>query len=408
MQITSKRLDYENYGFEDFLQDPFFVASVNRPTKKSEAFWREEEKHLKKYNEYLAAREYLLSIHESKQLLSDDEVNALQKRIDESIVVKKKVLPFVRLFRVAGIAASFLLLCTFGYLFYRYSLNEEADIMTFAMQDNTFRNGLSDETVLILSDEKKVKMQKDGSVVNYEKNSQAVTVEQSKEEYIEKEQIATYNELITPRGKRCQLVLADGSKVWLNTGTRVVYPKNFSKDRREIFIDGEIYIDVKPDKERPFYVKTNDLNIRVLGTKFNVTSYSGKSCESVVLVSGSVSIDNHDGKTEKVILKPSQMYLQNGNDVSVKDVEVQPYISWIDGIYVYKEEMIVRILSNLSEYYGVQMEYNNVNPDMLYSGKLDLRQSIDEVLKGLKNIVPMEYVIENGKYIINFKENLSQ
>lgn len=408
---TSKRLNYENYGFEDFLQDPFFVDSMTHPTQESDTFWRNEERRLKKHDEYLAACEYLKAMqHEmTKTVLSDDEIEKLQERIGHTINNNSHRLFSIRLYRNIGIAASFLLLLGLSYIFLNIE-NKTMDISTFAQQERKLLNDSINETLLVLSDDQQIKVRGDEGVVDYNKYSEAISVEEKKEntnekkECIEKEKIAPFNELITPKGKRSQLILSDGSVVWLNSGTRVVYPKCFEKDKREIYVDGEIFIDVKPDRKIPFYVKTNDLNIRVLGTKFNVTSYSGTNTESVVLVSGSVSVDKYDGKSERIILKPSQMYSQVENNVFVKDVDVRPYISWVDGVYEYKEEMIVHILSKLSEYYGVQMEYNNVNSDMLYSGKLDLKQSIDEVLNGLKTIVPMEYVTENGKYIINFKK----
>lgn len=78
--------------------------------------------------------------------------------------------------------------------------------------------------------------------------------------------------MVIPRGKRSVLTFSDGSKVWVNAGTRVIYPTEFEKDKREIYVDGEIYIEVARDEERPFYVRTKDMNVRVLGTKFNVTN----------------------------------------------------------------------------------------------------------------------------------------
>lgn len=102
------------------------------------------------------------------------------------------------------------------------------------------------------------------------------------------------------------LTFSDGSKVWVNAGTRVIYPTEFEKDKREIYVDGEIYIEVARDEERPFYVRTKDMNVRVLGTKFNVTAYESEPIRSVVLAQGCVQVETT--QTPKAILAPNQMF----------------------------------------------------------------------------------------------------
>ena len=102
------------------------------------------------------------------------------------------------------------------------------------------------------------------------------------------------------------MTFADGSKVWVNAGTRVIYPVEFEKDKREIYVDGEIYIEVARDENRPFYVRTKDMNVRVLGTKFNVTAYESEAIRSVVLAQGCVQVET--ARTPKAILAPNQMF----------------------------------------------------------------------------------------------------
>lgn len=410
---TSKRLNYENYGFEDFLQDPFFVDSMTHPTQESDTFWRNEERRLKKHDEYLAACEYLKAMqHEmTKTVLSDDEIEKLQERIEHTINNNSHRLLSIRLYRNIGIAASFLLLLGLSYIFLNIE-NKTMDISTFAQQERKLLNDSINETLLVLSDDQQIKVRGDEGVVDYNKYSEAISVEEKKEntnekkECIEKEKIAPFNELITPKGKRTQLILSDGSVVWLNSGTRVVYPKCFEKDKREIYVDGEIYIEVSPDKKRPFFVKTRRLNVSVLGTKFNVTSYSEDDVEQVVLVSGSVSVESGThNERNRILLSPSQMYQQKGKSALVKYVDVQNYISWVNGIYTFKDVSIVQLLTYLKEYYGVDIEYTTINDQLMYSGKLDLKQNFEDVLVGMMNIVPMEYSKSaNGKYIVNFKK----
>lgn len=407
------RNKYVDYGFEDFLHDSYFIESVNNPTEESEAFWKNELIKMKRVDEYRAACEYIKSISNDTDdvRLSDDEIGNLEKEILMSFCeVDKRRLLTLNIFKIIGIAASFFLLCLVGYKSYinYYSEKDKLDIMTFAMNSKQSEEKVSDEIVLLLSDDRKISMKDDESVINYGKSSETISIgkEEKKEKYVEKESVAQYNELITPRGKRSKLVLADGSNLWVNSGTRVVYPKSFSSDKREIFVDGEIYIEVAPDKGKPFYVRTKGMDVRVLGTKFNVSSYSDEQNESVVLVSGSVSVGKHEEAESTVVLTPSQKYNINDGDATVETVNVKNYICWINGVLYYDQKSIIYILSDLAKYYGVNVNYNlseDFAENNLYTGRLEIKPTFDEALKSLGGFLPIKFDKKgNNLYCIKF------
>lgn len=119
--------------------------------------------------------------------------------------------------------------------------------------------------------------------------------------------MAKYNQIITAKGKRSQLQLSDGTMLWVNSATRVIYPTQFSETEREIYVDGEIYIEVAKENKRKFIVKTKDFSVQVLGTKFNVSSYENNAISKVLLVEGKVSVKKDKIETAPIIMSPHEL-----------------------------------------------------------------------------------------------------
>lgn len=206
--------------------------------------------------------------------------------------------------------------------------------------------------------------------------------------------------LIVPKGKRSTLVLEDGTKIWINSGTQLLYPMKFNDERREIYVDGEIYLEVYKDRSRPFIVRTDQMDIQVLGTSFNVQSYKEDHSDVIVLVEGSVSVKSRE--SEKIQLVPNDMLTYTGKRYELKKVDVSDYISWKEGIYKYKNEYLPVILNRLSRYYGVHVAYTSDIEHIRCSGKLDMQENIEEILKGLTQAVSVDYVKrEDGSYLLS-------
>jgi len=266
----------------------------------------------------------------------------------------------------------------------------------------------SSDIQVILSDNESIILKEKEADIVYDESGEAIIRSQSVEqqsagnEQTDKtDSQPAYNQIIIPKGKRSTLTLSDGSKLWLNACTRVVYPPVFPEKEREIYIEGEAYLEVKPDAKRPFTVKTGKMDICVKGTSFNVMAYADEESQEVTLAEGSVSIRIKESAGTETILKPGQMLALTNKEATIKKVQTEEHISWKDGYYLCKYNDLSLILNRLSRYYGVEIRYGSEVGDMKFSGKLDLKNDPDRVMFGLMNAAPVECIKENNTYIIN-------
>jgi Fe2+-dicitrate sensor, membrane component len=251
----------------------------------------------------------------------------------------------------------------------------------------------SSDTKLVLSENNTVILNNTESSVKYEED--AIKADGT---LILKEESSPYNQLIIPYGKRSTIIFSDGTKAWVNAGSKLVYPAEFDKEKREIYIDGEIYIEVSEDKKRPFVIKTKQMNIRVLGTKLNVSAYEADKTKSVVLLSGSVRISSN-AHNKKIILSPNQMYSDLDNSGSVENVDASIYILWAQGLYQFESEKLGNILTRLERYYGIKIECDDTIAELKCSGKLDLKDDLNKLLAELSRALPIKYRQNaNGSY----------
>lgn len=226
------------------------------------------------------------------------------------------------------------------------------------------------------------------------KSKQKQPIQQAPEE-------ETWNTLIVPRGKRSSIILPDGSRVWVNSGSTLRFPASFTSDKRMIEVDGEIYIEVAKEKSRPFQVHTAGLTINVLGTKFNVTSYPDEASKSIVLVEGSVRVNTKENKQIK--LSPHQRLSMNQDQNSVDYVDVNHYISWKDGLLLFNGEPMQEILRRLSRYYNIPIHCDPSIATWKCAGKLVLFEDIEQVIKTFSMLYDVNYRIESGTLFINRK-----
>lgn len=205
------------------------------------------------------------------------------------------------------------------------------------------------------------------------------------------------NTLIVPKGKRSSLTLADGTKVWVNSGSTLIFPASFQSDKREIRVEGEIYIEVTKDKTRPFYVNTSRMEIEVVGTRFNVMAYEEDVMHSVVLVEGGVDVNVNN---EKVRLQPDYMLSVTPAGTSTQKVSIYDYISWKDGLMQFSNEPLSNILTRLSRYYDVPISCDQQVKDIKCDGKLVLFDHIEDVLETIYHTVPIQYMMEEDSISI--------
>ena len=205
-----------------------------------------------------------------------------------------------------------------------------------------------------------------------------------------------FNQLIVPRGGLYLLVLADGTRVWMNSDSHLKYPVMFAGGKREVILSGEAYFDVVKDKSAPFIVRTESGNIEVLGTEFNIKCYSDETALVTTLVNGKVKFD--DGINPSVILKPEeQLIFEKENSQSiVRKVNVNHYISWKDNRLSFQGETLDMIMKTLSRWYNVEVVFEDSTLKALeFSGNLDRFTDIQEFLSLFELGVNVKFEVKN-------------
>jgi ferric-dicitrate binding protein FerR (iron transport regulator) len=211
------------------------------------------------------------------------------------------------------------------------------------------------------------------------------------------------NKLVVPYGKRSQLALSDGTSLWINSGSALEFPAVFSDgEPRSINLMGEIYIEVAADESRPFYVNTKDFQVKVYGTKFNVSAYHDADASSVVLVNGSVSVRNPAGN--ETFLSPNDKLTCLPERWDKQQVDVAEYISWKDGYMLLNRSPIVSVLKRMERYYN--LSFNIADSLRLETitctGKLYLSESLDEVMSAVSFLSSTTYSRKDGTIRIEY------
>jgi ferric-dicitrate binding protein FerR (iron transport regulator) len=247
-----------------------------------------------------------------------------------------------------------------------------------------------------------------------------------------------YNQIMTTKGQKSQIILSDGTKVWLNSETIFKYPAAFNENKREVFLEGEAFFEVqKKDDKIPFLVKTSDIDIEVLGTSFNVMAYADEETIEATLVAGSINLVRKGLKPspdQNVILKPNQKVtlIKKGSRVILSEVEIDKpaliksdktaetispggkeqmlisskvnielHTAWKDDLLVFKSETFENIAYKLERWYDVKIHIQNEElKDYRYTGKFTHKETLNQVLEILNLTTPINYTFkQNDLYI---------
>ena len=208
--------------------------------------------------------------------------------------------------------------------------------------------------------------------------------------------------LIVPKGKRAMLTLSDGTHLWINSGSRVIFPGKFAEGHREIYVEGEVYMDVFHNESSPFTVQTGNFRVKVLGTSFNISAYRGENQASVVLVNGKVNISDDNGN--EVQMAPGQIVQLNPGGMGAPEkVDVEPYVSWVRNTLVCRNESLENVFRKLNFAYNREFVLGPGVSALEVSGKLNLRGSLEDVLHTISFSAPIYYETVEGKTYV-YKE----
>ncbi len=208
-----------------------------------------------------------------------------------------------------------------------------------------------------------------------------------------------YNQVIVPYGRRSRLTMADGTRMWLNSGSRVVYPAAFASDSREIYLEGEAYLEVARDTSRPFTVKTSSMNIRVTGTRFNVFAYPGEARHEVALVQGGVTVRGSSAGECRLTPGHAVSSTAGGDLGSARRADVTSRISWVTNTLIYDDEPLQGVFERLRLYYGKQFVMDAGLDHIHITGKLDMPGSLESILESIAFSVPVTFEHAGGDTI---------
>ena len=217
----------------------------------------------------------------------------------------------------------------------------------------------------------------------------------------EKTTEVVYNKLEVPRGGECMIKLDDGTKVWVNAETKLKYPVAFVGDRREVVLEGEAFFDVAKN-EKPFIVETSFGDVRVLGTAFGISAYASESESYTTLVRGKVSVEREGG--EPVVILPGEQVVTSKDGKMIKQqVDVEEFVGWKDGIYVFKEKSLGEIMKTLERWYNISVDFQEKSlVDLPFTGNLKRYDDINVFFDALTRTGDMKYRVE-GNQVILFK-----
>lgn len=206
------------------------------------------------------------------------------------------------------------------------------------------------------------------------------------------------NELIIPKGGEYQVVLADGTKVWLNSASRLIYPQSFMGKERRVVLSGEAFFDVAHDAERPFIVETSRMNVKVLGTRFNVNDYDDNEEVSTTLVNGSVEIVS--GGQQAFRLVPGEQAYGKENELEKREVNVRLYTSWIDGKFLFNNTELEEIAKQISRWYDVEIFFSSENVKKVrFTGAIVKFKPLDDLVRMIESTSQVRFSVK-GKTIV--------
>ena len=205
------------------------------------------------------------------------------------------------------------------------------------------------------------------------------------------------NTITTPKGGTYQIVLPDGSKVWLNAASSISFPAMFANNERKVKISGEVYFEVEKDKTRPFLVQFGDAEIEVFGTSFNIKAYQDETSSQTTLIEGSIALKN--GKESRRLLPGQQTDITQNGRLFTESVDVNEATAWKDGLFFFKDADVETVMRQVARWYDVDISYEGKIPVRQLTGKVSRNVNISELL-GMLNYTGVNCRLEGRKVIV--------
>ncbi|WP_025763081.1 FecR family protein [Dyadobacter tibetensis] len=394
-------------GIDKYLNDNDFIKWIVEPNPELNAYWQdfilnhpEEKENLE------GARKVVTKLGSISTPLSSHEKEALLSNILSEINHSKKPFNLRWLYTGLKYAAIIFIIFSVGILYTSRSKEGGGDFEEFAAQEVEFGSesklvGVDGETIILKQDHSKLVYSDKGELILDEDAS-----ENAPPSKVEK----ALNQLLVPFGKTAELSLSDGTKVFLNAGSRLAYPTVFSGDSREVFLIGEAYFEVEHDTDQPFLVRVKDLLVKDLGTKFNVSAYDHDENIRTTLIEGKVAVKKTSASPfEKYKdLVPGQMYAYH-KETQIDEllvVNATDQILWVSGIMKFESEKLGTVLAKLERYYNIRFQLKEQQfKSIRISGKLRLKEDVNEIVRIVAKTASLEVEpLQGGQYILYKKK----
>lgn len=395
---------YTDFLTNDFVLDDYFISWVLNPRKEPDIFWLY---FIQKYPEKRRDIEDAAFIIRSFRPVEDEIPAGRLDLIFSRIKSEPKRGNRITISFVLKIAAVFALLTgiTFFLYFLDQSRNDQFHMVTIDPVD-------AGQGTVILSD---------GTVHKFEAKETFIRQSNSGQLLVNRDTIAkaskmsgkagpAMNHVVVPYGKRSELALSDGTHIWLNSGSQISYPDEFNGKTREVFISGEAFFDVASYNDRPFFVNTKEMKIRVLGTRFNITAYKDDSTVQTALMSGKVSVGRNTLFARSIEIAPGEKAVFDKEDgvISKEAADLQFINSWVHGYLILRNEPTTGIFKRLERYYNQTIITDGKFDDITFSGKLHLKDNLQDVLENIAFASSLKIIHENNYYRVKqnaYEEN---
>ena len=360
----------------------------------------EEQAELENYQDSLKLN---AEVWDNKTMGDHGEIKqSIQEKLRNSIEGHNRIKRF-SIWGWQSAAAAILILLISGIYYYQKS----SDPVLVKTGIPRFKNDIlpgNNKAILTLGDGSKIDLDdaKTGILAS-ESNIDIKKTSQGQLEYTagnQGEKPVKYNILSTPMGGEYRLVLPDGSKVWLNSGSTLRFPTLFNGPERIVELKGEAYFEIAKNAQMPFRVRTNNaMDIKVLGTHFNVMAYDDEKNINTTLIEGSVEVLKGSGKT---LLKPGQEAILNrgSGNIKVAPADVEQAIAWKNGNFIFYNENIESIMRKVSRWYNVDVFYqgNLINKD--FAGTISRNKNVSELLKMLELTGAVHFSIDGRRITV--------
>jgi len=290
--------------------------------------------------------------------------NNVAHELNERHISSPKIPRRTKLRYYWSVAATVALIITASIAYFNYFPSQKPNAFAHNLEDVPAGGN---RAVLTLANGKKILLnQRVYNVISSERSN-------------ERSNQTAFNTISTPKGGQYQIILPDGSHVYLNAASSLKYPTRFEKNERKVSLTGEGYFEITKNPQQPFIVNSFNQTVKVLGTHFNISSYANEPVKTT-LAEGIVQVSS---TTQITTLKPGEQSIVNPNGIKVKSIDPLGEIAWKDGSFVFNQTNLKTVLVQLSRWYDVDVDYSNI-PDQTFDGEISRSVSLMQVLRAIE------------------------